>query len=108
MKEFRIDNPYYNYVIGVDDEGKVFHKCFLPANVTDQPHEKALKRIYPYETVVALAESQAYGWRFGDSVFWNEASDGLRFDSKTESDDLTILHLRHQSLPILVRLYYRF
>jgi len=107
MQEITIQNQYYEYAITVEDDGKLSHRYFLPAGYKKKPKMPKLKRIYPYETVIAFKESKSMGWRFGDSVLWNEASDGLRFEAIRHEGEITVIQLCHPHLPVHVELYYQ-
>ena len=54
MKEIRLENQYYRYTLLLDEEGRLFHGCFLPSDMAEQvnPEEQAKRSPLPLEAIV--------------------------------------------------------
>ena len=55
MKEIVLENQYYRYTLLLDDEGRLFHGCFLPSGVEPpDPEELAKRAPLPLEAIVGV------------------------------------------------------
>lgn len=105
MKEITLQNQYFTYSLHVTEEGHLEHRYFLPQGHR-APEYTPMRRCYPYEVVIGLAESNTSGWRFGDCLWRNDASHDLVFRDMTKQGDLTVLTLYNRQYNLEVQLCY--
>lgn len=80
MKEIRLENQYYRYTLLLDEEGRLFHGCFLPSDMAEQvnPEEQAKRSPLPLEAIVNV-DDEPLQLSHGVRYFYPRCSVRARF-----------------------------
>lgn len=79
MKEIVLENQYYRYTLLLDDEGRLFHGCFLPSGVEPpDPEELAKRAPLPLEAIVGV-DDEPLQLSHGVRYFYPPCSNRARF-----------------------------
>lgn len=112
MKEIRLENQYYRYTLLLDEEGRLFHGCFLPSDMAEQvnPEEQAKRSPLPLEAIVNV-DDEPLQLSHGVRYFYPRCSVRARFREITrqpleQDGERTIITLLDEEKQLLIRLYY--
>ena len=111
MKEIVLENRYYRYTLLLNNEGQLFHGCFLPAGMEPpNPEELAKRAPLPLEAIVNV-DDEPLQLSHGVRYFYPLCSNRARFQDITQQPlenggTLTVITLCDPDKSLLIRLHY--
>ncbi|MBE6903188.1 MAG: hypothetical protein E7480_01085 [Ruminococcaceae bacterium] len=113
MKAFEFKNKYYRYIIGTDDEGHLFHGCFIPSccfkGMSAQELFEKYRTHYSFEFVLKV-DHEPFVISHGVRAFYTETSKNSVFRSLKRkripggTDNIVTLECPEKNL--LIKLHY--